>query len=268
MATPSQRVFTASLPEYYERALVGPLFRPFAEVLLHRVAVLSGDRLLDVACGTGIVARLAQQQLADTGRVVGLDASPNMLAVATRVAPMIEWREGNAATLPFSDAEFDVVTCHQGLQFFSERAAAAKEMRRVLARGGRLAVAVWRGLEAVPLMNASHRVAERHLGPVVDQRHAFGNPAALSALLAEAGFQRVAVEAVTRTIRINDAAAFAHMNTMAIVGMSPAAKAMPEEQRAEVSATIANQSLDTWQPFVDGSDLVFELGTNIATAHV
>jgi ubiquinone/menaquinone biosynthesis C-methylase UbiE len=143
----SQGLFTSSLPELYERFLVEPLFRPFAEELLNRASLRPQDRLLDVACGTGIVARLAQQVIRAPGVVVAVDASPGMLAVARSVAPAIEWREGDAARLPFaSDPSFDVVTCHQGLQFFRDKPAALQEMHRVLAPGGRLAIGTWRSV--------------------------------------------------------------------------------------------------------------------------
>src|SRR5262245_6366072 len=136
MATAEQGLFTASLPELYERFLVEPLFRPFAEELLDRTALAPTARLLDVACGTGIVARIAQTTIGDRGRLVGVDASPAMLAVASSVAPTIEWRQGDAARLPVQpDETFDVVTCHQGLQFFPDKPTAVREMRRVLAPG-------------------------------------------------------------------------------------------------------------------------------------
>lgn len=100
MATAEQSVFTSSLPELYERFLVEPLFRPFAQELLDRTALTPNARLLDVACGTGIVARLAQKPLSERGLVVGVDASPAMLGVARSVAPTIDWRQGDAARLP------------------------------------------------------------------------------------------------------------------------------------------------------------------------
>jgi ubiquinone/menaquinone biosynthesis C-methylase UbiE len=132
MATAEQGLLTSSLPELYERFLVEPLCRPFAQELLDRTALAPIERLLDVACGTGIVARLAHEIVADRGRLVGVDARPAMLAVARSVAPIIEWPQGDAALLPVDrDEAFDVVTCHQGLQFFPDKPAAVREMRPV-----------------------------------------------------------------------------------------------------------------------------------------
>ena len=126
----------ASFPEMYERLLVGPLFRPWAELTLEEVALAPGDRVLDVACGTGIVARVASERLEGAVRVVGVDVSPDMLAVARAAAPAIDWREGDAARLPLGEGEaFDVVVCQQGLQFFPDKPAAAR--RAAAGAGGR-----------------------------------------------------------------------------------------------------------------------------------
>ena len=265
MASPG--LFTAALPELYERFLVEPLFRPFAQTLIDRVALGAGERLLDVACGTGIVARIARDRVGDRGHVVGVDASPGMLAVARAVAPAVEWREGDAASLPVPDGgTFDVVTCHQGLQFFADRAAAVEEMRRVLAPGGRLAIGTWRPLDDTPLFRDLHAMAQRHAGPIADQRHSFGDASAIGRLLTDAGFTGVRVEAVTHTIRMRDPAPFARLNAMASVGMSAAAKTMNDAERGALIEAVTQDSMEVLQRYLDGDVLVFELGANIATA--
>ena len=102
----AEALFAAmTFPEIYERLLVGPLFRPFAEDLIARLHPGAHDRLLDVACGTGIVARVARERMGQAARIVGVDASAPMLAVARGVDSTIDWREGNAMTLPVSDDE-------------------------------------------------------------------------------------------------------------------------------------------------------------------
>src|SRR5205085_9008420 len=157
--------------------------------------------------------------------VVGIDISPDMLAVARAVAPSIDWREGNASALPLHDGEqFDVVVCQQGLQFVLDKPAAAAQMRRALAKGGRLAVATWRSDDEIPFMRELRRVAERHLGPIADQRHSFGDAAPLEALLRDAGFHDVQSRTISRLMRFDADTSFVRGNAMALVGMSAAGR--------------------------------------------
>src|SRR5262245_309313 len=158
----AQLFVATTFTEIYERVLVAPLFRPFAEQLVARVAPKAGDTVIDVACGTGIVARVARERLGPDARIVGVDVAPAMPAVAQTVDPTIDWREGNAISLPVTAAErFTVLTCHQGLQFMPDKSAAVREMRRVLAPQGRVAIATWRSLEDTPGMVELNAIAER-----------------------------------------------------------------------------------------------------------
>ena len=143
-----------TVAEAYERYIMAAFGNAWAQALVQVAAPEDGDRVLDVACGTGAVARYAAPHVGPTGRVTGLDLNAGMLATArTMPAPAgipIAWHEGNATALPFPNASFDIVCCQQGLQFFPDRPAALREMSRVLTPGGRLALAVWRGLEHQP----------------------------------------------------------------------------------------------------------------------
>jgi ubiquinone/menaquinone biosynthesis C-methylase UbiE len=267
MTLPAYAANQSSFPEMYERWIVGPLFQPWAELLLDRVQISPGDRLLDVACGTGIVARQARQRLAGTGRVVGVDASPPMLDVAKGIAPEIEWRHGNASAIPLEPGEtFDVVTCQQGMQFFPEKAAAAREMRRALAPSGRVGVAIWLGLDDNPFFAELHAVAERHLGPIVDARHGYGDGEALAALLRDAGFRDVTVDREVQAIRFADTPTFIRLNSMAVVGMSAAGKSMTDEQKGQAAAQLAEASSGVAERYADRGELVFDIASNIATA--
>ena len=143
-------------PELYEASKVPSLFRPLAEGTLEAVQLAPGDRVLDVACGTGIVGRLIADKLADRlgdrlsdglgdgGTVTGIDLNGGMIAKAREMHPAdISWEEGDVTAMPFDDGAFDIAFCQQGLQFFPDKAAALAEIRRVLAPGGRLALTVW-----------------------------------------------------------------------------------------------------------------------------
>ena len=131
----------------YEDLHVPALFRQWAPVICDAAELGKDDRLLDIACGTGVLAREARARVGDACPVVGLDASAGMLAVARSLDPSIEWRQGLAESLAFDDGVFDVVVSQFGLMFFQDRPAAIREMFRVLAPGGRLAVAVWDSLD-------------------------------------------------------------------------------------------------------------------------
>ena len=125
----------------YENLHVPSLFQQWAPRVVEAAEIRSGHRVLDVACGTGILAREAALHTGDDGFVAGLDAAPGMLAVAKRLAPSIEWREGTAEMLPYEDNSFDAVVSQFGLMFVQDRRAALREMLRVLAPGGE-----WRSL--------------------------------------------------------------------------------------------------------------------------
>jgi ubiquinone/menaquinone biosynthesis C-methylase UbiE len=159
----------ADSAQAYERYLVPALMTRWADVLLDQAAPREGERVLDVGCGTGIVARRAAARVGATGSVTGLDLNPGMLAVAQHAASEahlpIEWRAGNAAALPFPDAAFDVVASHQMLQFVPDPRGALTEMRRVLAPAGRAAVGVCRPLEHNSAYRAMADALERHAGP-------------------------------------------------------------------------------------------------------
>jgi len=255
-----------AFPEMYERWLVDPLFRPWAEMTFAQLGLSSGDRVLDIACGTGIVARVAKERLADVGYIVGVDMNPDMLAVARAVEPAIDWREGNSSALPLRDGEqFDVVVCQQGLQFFPDKPAAAAQMRRALARDGRLAVATWRPDDEIPFYRELRRIAERHLGAITDQRYSFGDAAALEGLLRDAGIHEVRSRTISRTVRFKDGARFLRLNTIGLVGMSAVGKDMGDQDRKRVVEEIMSESAPALQLYSDESELAFKISTNLAT---
>ncbi len=163
-----------------------------------------GDRVLDVACGTGIVANRVNSVSRRLCTITGIDLNEGMLTVA-RTNPQIEWRQGSASELPFEESEFDVVLCQQGLQYFPDRSAAMREMARVLAPGGRLAVSVWGALERQSFQAALADGVVTFLGP--DAGVAFELASSLSSVeelrhLAEnAGLPDARVRIEHRTLR-------------------------------------------------------------------
>lgn len=181
----------------YEALFVPSLFHQWPPWLLDRARVTSGDRVLDVACGTGVLAREAVTRVSPSGAVVGLDMMPGMLAVAGELAPHIEWRLGSAEDLPFEDGAFDAVLSQFGLMFFPDKLAALREMRRVLVQGGRLSLAVFDRLERNPAYAREVALLERLAGRAAAQAlrapFVLGDEAELARLASGAGFSAVEV---------------------------------------------------------------------------
>jgi len=132
----------ASPAEVYERQFVPALFQYWGNVMARIANIQSGQHVLDVACGTGVLACAAAAHVGATGHVVGLDPNDAMLALAHRKDPRIEWRNGRAESLPFADASFDRVVSQFGFMFFDDQRAALAEMLRVLRPAGQLTIAV------------------------------------------------------------------------------------------------------------------------------
>ena len=172
-------------------------------VLADAAEIGQGQRVLDVGCGTGVVARAAARRVGPEGRVVGLDINPRMLAVARRVAPEIEWRHGDAGDLPFDDGAFDVVVSQFAAMFFPDPALALREMWRVLAPRGRLAIAVCGPLADAAGYRALAEVAEHVCSPEVQallrSPFALGDKQRLAGLVADAGIDGASID--TRPVR-------------------------------------------------------------------
>ena len=140
----------AAAAQVYEDVFVPALFGQWAEPLLDAAGVDEGDAVLDVGCGTGVVARAAARRVGAAGQVVGLDRNDGMLAVARQTVEPIAWRTGVAERLPFDSGRFDRVVCQFALMFFDDPRRALSEMARVLRPGGTVAVATWSTLEESP----------------------------------------------------------------------------------------------------------------------
>ncbi len=136
--------------DIYEAFFVPALFQAWPQKLVATTAITTGANVLDVACGTGVLARYLATQVGKPDLVTGVDINVGMLAVAKRQAPNINWQQAAAEQLPFESHRFDAVFCQFGLMFFNDRTTAISEMYRVLRAGGQLAIAVWGTLENTP----------------------------------------------------------------------------------------------------------------------
>jgi len=152
--------FTGSIPALYDEFLGPAIFTAYADDLTARInARVKSGRLLETACGTGLVTRRLDQVLAPEVRITATDLSDAMLGYAkTRTPPSsrLEWRTADAAALPFPDASFDGVLNQFGWMFIPDKALAFREARRVLKRGGALAFNVWGRMEENPFSQIAH----------------------------------------------------------------------------------------------------------------
>jgi ubiquinone/menaquinone biosynthesis C-methylase UbiE len=193
----------ASAPELYERYLVPAITSVWAIDLLDRVAPRPGESVLDIACGTGVVARLAQQR-GHSGRMVGIDLNTAMLAVARTKSETIEWIEGSAIDLPFDAGSFNIVLCQLGLQFFPDKALALKEMVRVLKPEGRAGFSVYSSIENTPAAHAFVQALDKYLGEGASRtkrsEHLSCGAQEVGVWAKEAGFGVVDVATVTQQI--------------------------------------------------------------------
>jgi len=265
MASNTEWQVSDDAAEAYERTLVPVVFVPWGEELLRRAGLRPGETVLDVACGTGIVARMASAAVGGSGQVAGVDINPGMLAVARRIAPDIGWVEAPADALPLPDASCDAVFCQQGFQFFPDKPAAAAEIRRVLKPGGRAVLCVAAALDENPLMMTQVETVTRYAGADAAKaiRAVCGLPdgAELEKLFREADFAEVEVEKVSLTLRHPKGAEFAR-NLLAATPLAGMIAAMePADQEA-----VAAEFLAGFGDGYDGKALAFPHVSNVVVA--
>jgi ubiquinone/menaquinone biosynthesis C-methylase UbiE len=227
--------------ELFQRYIVPRITSLWAKDLVDRACVQVGESVLDVACGTGVVTRLAAQQ-SGNGRVVGLDLNADMLRVARGVAHVddmsIVWCEGSALALPFEDGAFNIVLCQLGLQFFPDKSLALHEMARVLSSGGRLLLSVFTSIERTPVAYVFANALDRRLGESASSakraEHSFSDSDRLAQLAADAGLKNVLVVPVTQTIRFPSALDYVWLQLMA----TPQARLLSKMKAPERDAMI------------------------------
>jgi ubiquinone/menaquinone biosynthesis C-methylase UbiE len=247
--------------DVYERALVPAIFARYARDLVERARPIGpSDRILDLGCGTGVVARVVRERLGAATNVVGLDASAPMIEKARSIAPEIDFREGNAMALPFAAGSFDLVLCQEMLQFVPDRLAALREVRRVLTPGGRFITSTWRPRSEQPFHDALGRVAERHLGKSNDARWSL-DAHELGHALAEAGFSDVRVETVSFTDRFHEFPT--RMNAMAA---NCDVSALSEAEKERRFAAIEADSAEVFARFALDGGFGAPSVANVATA--
>lgn len=204
MSTHESGQLISSAAEIYDTFFVPALFEEWASRVIAAARIKVGDRVLDVACGTGVLAREAQKQVGQGGTVIGLDINEGMLNVARRKSSGIEWKQGRAEAIPFEDASFDTVVSQFGLMFFEDQPTAVREMMRVLAPGGNLVIAVWGPLQQSPGYAAQAELLRRLFGEQAAASlyapFSLGDLQRLRAIFTQAGYPQAHIETKTGTV--------------------------------------------------------------------
>ena len=254
-------------PPAYERYFVPTIGRPIAETLIAAAQLRSGERVLDVACGTGIVARLAARQVMPTGTVSGADINPGMIAEAKKACAdvaNIDWHEADAADLPFSDDSFGVVLCQMGLQFFAAKLPPLKEMRRVLRPDGRVLINTPGPMPA--LFAVIRDAVARHVGPkpagFLDAVFSLHDPDEYTELLRSAGFGQLDVRRAEKTLDLPSPAGFLWQ----YLHSTPIGTDVLNNTDADARAALEADVRKGCHQFETGSGMKLQVGLTTATA--
>ena len=261
----------------YQRYFGPAIFEPLTSLVVADAPPPAGGRVLDVACGTGILTRRLAALAGPAATVVGVDLNPGMLAVASTIpspggAP-IEWRQGDGADLDLDDASFDAAYCQQGLQFFGDRAAGAAELRRVVAPGGTAVIACWKGLDHHPLYAAMAEAEEPHLQELgveltIDELAApfsLGDAGELAGLLHTAGFDTVEVLERSVDARFADADRFVERMEFAYAAVIPQFAEDPASFERYLAA-ITDATTDLVASARRGDEVVVPMHAHLAIA--
>jgi ubiquinone/menaquinone biosynthesis C-methylase UbiE len=259
--------------EGYESYMVPTLFAPCARILIQAADPKPGERVLDVGCGTGIVAREVALRLGATGAITAVDLSANMLAVAraaaAREALTIEWREGNAEQLSFHDAAFDLVLSQFTLMFVADKAAALSEMRRVVTGNGRVLISVWQGLDRHPFYQTLHNVIQHRLGMSALQ-HIFelGDADDLRTRAREAGFRKVDIKPFSLTARFPNPEAFIAGEIEVDTAAIPSMQHLDSQSRQAIVTAIARDMQSPLKELISDNHVVISFHGLIITARL
>lgn len=256
--------YGSNAAENYEKYFVPVIGRPFGTDLVDDAGLQPGERVLDVACGTGIIARLAADRVAPNGSVSALDVNAAMLSVARSLPSRIpiKWYETAAESVPLPDKSFDAVFCSLGLQFMADKAAAAREMHRVLIPGGRLYV-------STPIPNSFFDVLDQAIARHVSEDasafvHAvfsLNDPDEMRDLLTNAGFEALEIEPGARELQLPSARDFMWQ----YIYCTPLMALLPQSGNAQTAA-LERDVVAGWKPWSTGDGMTYRQSVLVSKA--
>jgi len=250
MTTASYRQYSGTGAELYQSFFVPAIATPVSGELLRTADLKAGERVLDVACGTGIITRAAAEQVGQTGTVTAVDLAPEMIEVAKATpaagAP-IEWHQADAASLPLPDASYDVALCQMGLMFMEDRTSALAELHRVLTPGGRVFINTPGRIQ--PLFKAMEQAIVEHIAPelgaFVGAVFSMHDPSALAGLLGDAGFTDVSSKEYSAHLTLPGPAEF----LWSYINLTPMGPIVAQASEA-AKAAMERQVIEAWTPHV------------------
>lgn len=267
MSTNGREIDTTAA-EAYEEYMVPAIFGPWAEVVVGLAAPKPGEHVLDVACGTGIGARIAAEAVAPNGKVVGLDIDPGMVKIARRSAVQsgaaTEWYCGSAIEMPFANETFDLCLCLQGLQFFPDRAQGFSELRWVLRPTGRLVASIWWPIEHNKGNYALAQALERQNvdAAAVKRPFSFGDAEKIREVATQAGFQSVEIQTEERLSSFPSVEGFIDSVAAGAPSSRHALAQLPDDRKQDFVEDVK----EMLTPYVEENGLNFPMRIHVVLA--
>ncbi len=251
-------------PDAYERYVVPAFTRTWAQEMVKRACLRGDERILDAACGSGIVARTAAAGHR-TDLICGVDVNEIMINKARDIETAIAWHHSDVTSMPFDDCCFDVILCQQGLQYFPDQVGALTQMQRVLADHGRIILSVWRPIEYSPFYDALCRLLEKYVSrtaaSMLAAAYSIGDADTIKELFEYAGFSTVHITIVVKQMRFSPFDEFVMGGMMA----SPFFKDIQEMPAADREAFLLEMALSN-QDYLDDDGLAAPMESYIVSA--
>jgi len=251
-------------PDAYEKYIVPAYTGAWAKEIVNRACLREGEKVLDVACGTGLVARTASKKQNNTDLIYGVDVNEVMINKAQEIEKNINWDQRDVIDMPFEDNYFDVILCQQGLQYFPDTSLALKEMKRVLIENGRILLSVWRPIKYSPFYKSLCKILEKYVNAkaasMLSGAFSFGDYKSLKTLFSNAGFRKININIVIKQISYSPFEEFVMGGIMA----SPFFKDIQRMQKPEREEMLL-EIYKSNQDYIDDAGLVTPLESYIVS---
>ncbi len=252
-------------PDAYEKYIVPAYTGAWAKEIVNRACLGVGEKILDVACGTGLVARTASEKQNSSDLIYGIDVNEVMVKKAREIEANINWHHSDVTDMPFPDNKFDVIFCQQGLQYFPDSSLALKEMKRVLIENGRILLSVWRPIEYSPFYESLCKVLEKYINAkaasMLSGAFSFGDDKKLKTIFANAGFSSININIVVKQMSYSPFEEFVMGGIMATPFFKDIQQ-MQKSKREEMLLEIYKSNQD----YIDDNGLVAPLESYIVNA--